>query len=473
MLSKMLAAAALCQAAEHPVALTATQVERIDRYVEAEMYRQQIPGLTLGIYRHGRAMMLKGYGFANIEHGVPTTPDTLMQSGSIGKTFTATLVMMLVERGKVRLDDSIRAHLTGLPEQWQAITVANLLSHTSGLTDFDTPDMTRAGGPFDIRRDFTEDELVERIARMPLEFQPGTRWAYRNANYVLLGALIRQLIGASYREMLKREVFEKLGMTASRPISDREIVPHRAAGYERRNGTLYNQEWVSPTFNATADGTLYLTVRDMERWDRALCAASILKPSTLEQMWTPFAVAGTVPLEGYGLGWFVRRAGGEIVVEHDGAWQGFTSYFARYLGAGVSVAVLTNLDAGHSEPHFIGHVVAGLVEPSLMPPRSPSVHDDRPEWSSAFWTALQDIMAGNSRAGAYAPEPEAVADLKTLLPEGWNRTVPSLISRRTEDAYWVSTYRIGPRENSRRFIAISDAGGQITDLMISADPDNR
>ncbi|MEG3089371.1 serine hydrolase domain-containing protein [Sphingomonas sp. PB4P5] len=469
----MLAAAALCQAADPPVELTVAQVQRIDRYVEAEMSRQQIPGLTLGVYRHGRAVLLKGYGFANVEHGVPNTPDTVMQSGSVGKTFTAALVMMLVERGRLRLNDSVRAHLNGLPEEWQAIKVANLLSHTSGLTDYDSPDMTRAGGPFDIRRDFTEDELVRRVAGMPLEFRPGSRWAYRNANYLLLGALIRRVTGAFYGDMLKREIFGKLGMTASRPISDREIVPNRAAGYERRGGKLYNQEWVSPTFNATADGTLYLTVRDMELWDRALCEASVLKPSTLQQMWTPFAVAGTVPTEGYGFGWFVRRAGSETVVEHDGAWQGFTSYFARYLGAGVSVAVLTNLDAGHSEPQLIGHVVAGLVEPSLMPPRSASAQDDRPEWSKQFWTALQGIMAGSISAGAYTPTPEAVADLTALVPEGWDRTVPTLISRNREDAHWISIYRIGSEENGRRLIVISDTAGRMTDLAITADPDNR
>lgn len=108
------------------------------------------------------------------------------------------------------------------------------------------------------------------------------------------------MTGAFYGDMLRREIFETLGMTASRPISDREIVPNRAAGYERRGGTLYNQEWVSPTFNATADGTLYLTVREMEHWDRALGTAAVLKPSTLQQMWTPFPVAGTAPTQGYG-----------------------------------------------------------------------------------------------------------------------------------------------------------------------------
>lgn len=329
------------------------------------MSRQQIPGLTLGVYRHGRAVLLKGYGLANVEHNVPSTPDTVMQSGSVGKTFTATLVMMLVERGKVRLGDSIRAHLTDLPETWQSITIANLLSHTSGIADYDGDELTRPGGPFDIRQDMSEDELVRRVAGLPLEFAAGERWSYRNANYLVLGALIRRVTGAFYGDMLKREIFDRIGMTASRVISDEDIVPHRAAGYEQRDGKLYNQKWVSPTFNSTADGTLYLTVRDLELWDRALCEATVLKPETLRQMWKPAAVAGVSPTEGYGFGWFVRRSGSGLIVEHDGAWQGFTSYYVRYMGAGLSVAVLTNLDAEHSYPDTIGQFVAAVVEPSL------------------------------------------------------------------------------------------------------------
>ena len=365
MLPAILAASTLCQPAAQPLALTAAQERSIDLYVEAERSRQQIPGLTLGIYRHGRAVLLKGYGLANVEHNVPSTPDTVMQSGSVGKTFTATLVMMLIERGKVRLDDSIRAHLIELPESWQGITIANLLSHTSGLADYDGDELTRPGGPFDIRQDLSEDELVRRVAELPLEFGAGERWSYRNANYLVLGALIRRVTGAFYGDMLKREIFDRIGMTASRVISDEDIVPHRAAGYERREGKLYNQKWVSPTFNSTADGTLYLTVRDLEFWDRALCEATVLKPETLRQMWKPAAVAGSAPAEGYGFGWFVRRSGSELIVEHDGAWQGFTSYFVRYVGAGLSVAVLTNLDAEHSYPDTIGQFVAGVVEPSL------------------------------------------------------------------------------------------------------------
>ncbi|WP_313341633.1 serine hydrolase domain-containing protein [Stenotrophomonas sp.] len=366
MLSKLIAATALCQAAASPAELPVTQLQAIDRYVASEMARQQIPGLTLGVYRHGHAVLLKGYGLANIEHDVPATPDTVMQSGSIGKTFTATLVMMLVEQGRLRLDDSIRSHVAGLPETWQAITIGQLLSHTSGIADYDGDELTGRDGPFDVRRDFTEAELVQKVSQLPVEASPGETWSYRNANYLLLGAVIRSITGKFHGDILAEDIFGRLGMTASRVISDQEIVPHRAAGYERREGTLYNQAWVSPTFNSTADGTLYLTVRDLEHWDRALCSASVLAPATLAQMWTPYPVDGVVPEGGYGLGWFVRNHPSGPIVEHDGAWQGFTSYFGRYLGTGVSVAVFTNLHADHSRPDQIGQGVAGLVDARLV-----------------------------------------------------------------------------------------------------------
>lgn len=473
MLSNILAAAALCPLATDPVALTTVQARGIDHYVKAEMTRQQIPGLTLGIFRRGHAVLLKGYGLANVEHGVPSTPDTIMQSGSVGKTFTATLVLMLVEQGKVQLNDSIRSHLTTLPDEWQPITIAHLLSHTSGLTDYDGSELTGPGRPFDIRRDFSEAELVRKVAEMPLEFAPGERWSYRNSNYLVLGALVRHITGAFYGDMLKREIFDKLGMTSSRVISDREIVPNRAAGYERHGGKLYNQQWVSPTFNSTADGTLYLTVRDLELWDRALCGASLLKPSTLQQMWTPFAVGGTVPTEGYGFGWFVRRHESEWIVEHDGAWQGFTSYLGRYVGAGITVAVLTNLDSGHSRPDIIGKVVVGLVDPSLMPPSARPVADDRPDLSQALWSRFEATMNGEAIPGSYQPTQETIADLRTMLPPDWNKAAPSLISRHAEGEEWVSTYKIGPKENSRILVAVSDAGGNAKDFDVSADPDNR
>ena len=128
---------------------------KVDEYVRSEMQAQQIPGVALAVVKDGKVVLARGYGLANVEHQVPVKPETICQSGSTGKQFTATAVMMLVEEGKLSLEDKITKHFTDAPETWRDITVRHLLTHTSGMTDY-PPD-------FDMRRDYTEDELFQRI----------------------------------------------------------------------------------------------------------------------------------------------------------------------------------------------------------------------------------------------------------------------------------------------------------------------
>lgn len=348
--------------------LTAQQLSAIDRYVTSQMTRQQLPGLALGVYRNGHTVLAKGYGLANVELDVPMSADSVLQSGSVGKSFTATAVMMLVEQGKVSLDDSIRQYFPEAPASWAPITVANLLSHTSGLSAYDTPELQKPGAPLDIRQDFTDAQLTAAIAKLPINFKAGESWAYENTNFVLLGILIHRVSGQPYGAFLQQRIFKPLGMTSSRVISDLDLVPNRASGYEKVDGVLRNQEWVSPTFNATADGTLYFTVRDLERWDRALYDETLLKKASLRKMWTPYPYAGKQRAQGYGFGWEIRTINGHPVVEHGGSWQGFTSSISRYLDDRLTVVVLTNLDAEHSYPEVIGRGVAGVIEPGLNEP---------------------------------------------------------------------------------------------------------
>ena len=137
-----------CGFAKTAAALTPRQQAAIDRYVTAEMARERIPGLELGIYRDGLPMLEKGYGLADVEWSAKVTPDTLMQSGSVGKQFTATAVMMLVEAGQVGLDDSIAKYFPEAPESWRPIRVKNLLSHTSGLAEYEDGPLAKPGGPY-------------------------------------------------------------------------------------------------------------------------------------------------------------------------------------------------------------------------------------------------------------------------------------------------------------------------------------
>ena len=141
--------------------------------------------------------------------------------------------------------------------------------------------------PFYFRLDFTEDELAKKTEALPIEWAPGEKWAYRNTNYMLLGIIIHKITGMPYADFLRERIFKPLGMTSTRLISDRDIIPNRAAGYQiDHDDELKNQAWVSPTFNSTADGALYFNVLDLAKWDDALYGTNLLKQSSLDRIWT-------------------------------------------------------------------------------------------------------------------------------------------------------------------------------------------
>jgi CubicO group peptidase (beta-lactamase class C family) len=352
-----------------PPELTPEQVASIDKYVTAEMGRERIPGSAVGIYRRGQILLAKGYGLADVELSVPVRPETIFQSGSTGKQFVSAVVMMLVEEGKVGRDDSIVKYFPNAPATWKPILIKNLLSHTSGLAEYEADERTGPKGPFYLRLDYTEDELLEKTEALPIEFQPGEKWDYRNTNYLLLGIMIHKVTGKFYADYLAERIFKPLGMTSTRLISDADIIPNRSSGYELHDDKLQNQDWVSPTFNSTADGTLYFNVLDLAKWDEALYGTRLLKQSSLDRIWTVFALNDGKPNPAnYGFGWEMNTLNGHKVIEHGGAWQGFTCDISRYVDDSLTVVVLTNLDAGHARPTRIAHTVAGLVNPALMPP---------------------------------------------------------------------------------------------------------
>jgi CubicO group peptidase (beta-lactamase class C family) len=371
------------------------RLKSIDSFIATQMANQKIPGLAVGIYSRGQILLAKGYGQANVELDVAVKPETIFQSGSVGKQFVSAAIMMLVEEGKVSLDDSVTKYLSDAPATWKPILIKNLLSHTSGLSEYETEDRTGPKGPFYIRLDFTEDELVTKIEALPIEWAPGEKWAYCNTNYFLLGVLIHKITGKPYYEFLDERIFKPLGMTSTRLISDRDIIPHRAAGYELENGQLKNQEWVSPTFNSTADGTLHFNVFDLAKWDAALYGTQLLKQSSLDRIWTVYPLNDGKPNPaGYGFGWMIGKQNDHKRIEHGGAWQGFTCRISRYPDDSLTVVVLTNLDAGHSNPGPIAHVIAGLVDPPLLPAKLAPIADPQPALTASLVKLLDQLAAG-------------------------------------------------------------------------------
>ena len=474
----LVCAPVLNQAAE--AGLEPAQVAAIDRYVSAAMARERIPGAEVGIYREGHAVLVKGYGLANVEWSVAVTPTTLMQSGSVGKQFAATAVMMLVEQGKVNLDDSITKYFTDAPASWKPIKVKNLLSHTSGLAEYEDPSRMRAGAIFDVRKDFTEGELVKKIETLPIEFKPGDQWAYRNTNYALLGVLIHKVTGQNYRDYMHDRIFAPLGMVSTRGISDRDIIPGRAAGYELAGGQLKHQTWVSPSLNSTADGTLYFNVVDLEKWDRALYATTLLSRQSLDTMWTPFVLNDGKPnTSHYGFGWVVDSMNGHRMIQHSGSWQGFTCTINRYVNDKLTVVVLTNLDAGHSSPVAMSHVIAGLVEPALMPKPTPAIKDSKTDIADHARDVLHRMLAGKNIASefnadtGYVFDPNDAKDMRSQLPAGWDGHPLVLIKRSEHDGAVRSVYRVGPEGDTRIMLVELDAKGKLMNLAVKADPDNR
>jgi CubicO group peptidase (beta-lactamase class C family) len=151
------------------------RLKSIDSFIATQMANQRIPGLAVGIYSRGQILLAKGYGQANVELDVAVKPETIFQSSSVGKQFVSAAIMMLVEEGKVSLDDSVTKYLSDAPATWKPILIKNLLSHTSGLSEYETEDRTGPKGPFYMRLDFTEDELVTKIEALPIEWAPGEK----------------------------------------------------------------------------------------------------------------------------------------------------------------------------------------------------------------------------------------------------------------------------------------------------------
>ena len=372
-----------------PVRKTPPELPELESFIRAEMDRQKIPGAAVAVVRGGQTLLAKGYGEANVEHRVPVTPDTIFQSGSVGKQFTSAAVMLLVEGGKLALNDPLTKFFPDAPAHWSSITVRHLLTHTSGLPDY-------TGGSIDYRKDHSEDDLRRMAYALKPEFAPGARWNYSNTGYVLLGIVIRKVSGRFYGDLLGDEVFAPLGMKTARVISEADIVPNRAAGYRLEGGQLKNQDWVAPSLNTTADGALYLSLRDMIAWDAALRDRKLLKPDSWTRVFAPVSLNSGKPYP-YGFGWSVERFNDHRAEFHGGSWQGFQAFIARYPDDNLTIIALTNL--AQANPGRIAEGVAAILEPSLTRPTLKPIPDTNPGVQERIRRLLDQ-----ARTGALTPQ---------------------------------------------------------------------
>jgi CubicO group peptidase (beta-lactamase class C family) len=329
--------------------------DSVDRFINSELARQRIPGMSVAILKGDSVLLARGYGFANVKHHVPATDSTAYDVGSVTKQFTAAGIVLLSRQGRLKLDDPILRYLPEGRAVWTGVTIRHLLTHTSGVPEDTT---------IDFRRDYTESELVRSAAR-PLEFKPGELESYSSTGYALLGVIIHRVTGKFWGDFLRDQIFRPLGMRTARVSSDTAGIPHRAAGYFLANDTLRSPDPVSPSINSAADCCLSLSVRDFTQWAISINHRKILGRAGWDTSWTPVRLnhAGTYP---YGLGWNLFEQRGYRRIGHSGAWQGMHATIQRYPDFALTVIVLLNLGQANSEGIAVG--IAGLVEPVVTPP---------------------------------------------------------------------------------------------------------
>lgn len=418
----------------------AVRADEVDDYVKRQMEKQHVPGVSIVVIKDAKVIKSQGYGLANVELNVAVTPDTVFKIGSVSKQFIASGIMLLVQDGKISLDDNVGKFLDGSPDTWKPITVRHLLTHTSGIV--------REAPGFDPLKIQNDAEVIKTAYSLPLRFTPGEKYEYCNVGYFTLAEIISKVSGKPWVDFLHERVFGPLGMNSTRPTNMTELVPNRANGYVWRNGKLQN---ANIYFALRPSGAFLSTVSDLAKWDAALQTGNILKQSTLDQMWTPVKLndGKTHP---YGFGWELEPVGGHKRVNHGGSLPGFRAQLARFVDDKVTVVVLTNGDNANAGAIALG--VANFYIPGLLPNRKVTRVDPK-------------IFDGY--AGQYQPDPSAVLSItregdKLMMQQGQGEKFELLPE--SENSFFIqdaprSSYSFIKDETGQAFIVITLEGRQV------------
>jgi CubicO group peptidase (beta-lactamase class C family) len=309
----------------------AQEAARMDQIVQSYLTGNRFMGSVL-VARGGDIVLNKGYGSADLEWKIPNSPESKFRLGSITKQFTAASILLLEERGKLKVDDPIKKYMPDAPAAWDKITFFHLLTHTSGIPNFTGFPEYPSVEPFAK----TPAELVALFRDKPLEFEPGSKWNYSNSGYVLLGYLLEKISGESYAKFVQDNIFTPLGMKDSGYDSNSGIILHRASGYTLGKEGLENAGYINMTIPFSA-GALYSTTGDLLRWEQGLFGGKLLSAESLKKMTTPFK-------SDYAFGLFVRTTNGRKVISHDGGIEGFNTSMAYYPEDKLAVVVLGNVN---------------------------------------------------------------------------------------------------------------------------------
>lgn len=433
--------------------------DEVDDLVRERMAREKIPGLTLAVVRGGKVVRSAGYGVASAELPAPATADTVYEIGSITKPFTAMLVLMLVEEGKVKLDESVTTYVPKLPEAWKPVTVKHLLNHTSGL-----PIYTAATDFLKLaREEHTRAQILKLVADKPPEFPPGTAWKYNNTGYFLLGMLIEEVTGRTYGEIIKDRITGPLKMDATRPDNPRAVVAGRARGHGLLLGTTVNRDPIT-TSSSFAAGCLLSTVGDLAKYDAALKEGRFLKPSSYEIMYDTTKLPGGKS-HPYGFGWITETTDGKRLYAHDGGTPGFATALHRHVDDDLTVIVLTNLADARA-----GGIAEAVARQVVSPPAAKPSKDDDPALTARHKAMFAQVLEGKVEAETFTPK--MAEFLKTAAPQQIMKEIAAEgksgsfdLLQRVAEGGTKSVYRAAVGPSAYRITVHADEAGKVDGLL--------
>ena len=339
----------------------ATLAAKVDTIAQAAMAAEHIPGLSIAVLRGADTVVLRGWGYANVELRAPATPQTVYRLGSITKQFTALAILQLVEQGRLTLDDTLQRFVPNFPTPGRHVTIRQLLNHTSGI-----PSYTSIGRTWQdkMRLDLSHDSLLALVKDRAPDFAPGERFLYDNTGYYLLGMVIESASGQSYAQYLAQHEFAPLGLAATSYCETRPVIADRAQGYQvDSSGAVANADFISMS-QPFAAGSLCSTVLDLLTWQRALAGDRLVRPGGYAMMSTPGRL-NNGNATGYGFGLGASTANGHRQIGHGGGINGFSTQLSAYPDDSLTVVVLANSEDANTTriAQRIARAAFGIAEP--------------------------------------------------------------------------------------------------------------
>ncbi len=359
--------------------------EKIDAIMQS-YYAADEPGGALLIAKDGDIVFEKAYGMANLELNVPMEEHMVFEIGSITKQFTAVAILMLMEEGKLSLDDDITKFIEDYPKHGHHISIHHLLTHTSGIKSYTSLNRWME----DVRKDYEPLQFIDYFKNEPMDFAPGEKFLYNNSAYFILGYVIEKASGMSYEEFLETRIFQPLGMENSYYGSQLELIPNRAYGYQGGDG-FKNAQYVSLT-QPYAAGSIMSTVEDMYKWQEALKDKTLISGESLQKAHTNYSLNNGEKID-YGYGWMIREIQDSRSIEHGGGIFGYTCNGIWLPEEDIYVILLTNRD--DVAPGIPSTRIAAVVKGDPYPIEKERIELDADYLKSL--TGVYDFEDGTSR----------------------------------------------------------------------------